>query len=133
MQRIEKWLGVFEKLLLFIAVVSGLAMMLLTSADAAGRYLFNSPIAGVYEVTEKYLMTSMVFFGLGHAYRGGIFIRVTFAADRLPAKLRLLADYTAQLISIACCLALMVASTQQALRVVGNRTTLSTKIGRAHV
>mgnify|MGYP003340944942 CR=1 FL=1 len=37
MQRIEKWLGGFEKLLLFIAVVSGLAMMLLTSADAAGR------------------------------------------------------------------------------------------------
>jgi TRAP-type C4-dicarboxylate transport system permease small subunit len=126
MQQLEKWLGRCEDVLLFVAASCGLAMMALTTADAAGRYLLGSPVTGANELTEKYLMPAMVFLGLGYAYRGGIFIRVTFAADRLPAKLKLWADYASQLISILFCLVLIVASLQQAVRVVGNGTTLST-------
>ena len=63
-------------------------MMLLTSADALCRYLLNSPILGAYEITEKYLIVAMVFLGLSYAYRGGVFIRVTFLVDRLPPRVR---------------------------------------------
>ena len=59
-------------------------MMLLTSADALCRYLLNSPILGAYEITEKYLIVAMIFLGLSYAYRGGVFIRVTFLVDRMP-------------------------------------------------
>ena len=64
-----------------------LAMMLLTSGRrAVSRYLLNSPILGAYEITEKYLMVATIFLGLSYAYRGGVFIRVTFLVDRLPAR-----------------------------------------------
>ncbi len=126
MEPFERWLSRLEAVLLFLATLSTLAMMCLTSADAAGRYIFSAPITGAYEISEKYLMPGLVFLGLGYAYRGGIFIRVTFAADRLPRSLKLCADYLAQGVSIACCLLLAYASGRQALEVVNNGTTLST-------
>ena len=73
--------------------VGGVAMMLLTSADALFRYLFNSPILGAYEITEKYLIVAAIFLGLSYAYRGGVFIRVTFLVDRLPRSWRTAADH----------------------------------------
>ncbi len=63
-------------------------MMCLTSADALSRYLLNSPIIGAYEITEKFLMVAAIFLGLSYAYRGGVFIRVTFLVDRLTGTLR---------------------------------------------
>ena len=70
-------------------------MMLLTSADALFRYLFNSPILGAYEITEKYLIVAAIFLGLSYAYRGGVFIRVTFLVDRLPPLWKAAADHFA--------------------------------------
>lgn len=40
-----------------------LAMMLLTFADVVGRYLFNSPLRGAFEITELALLT-LIFAGL---------------------------------------------------------------------
>ena len=126
MKQFERWLSRLEGVLLFLATLATLAMMCLTTADAVGRYLFSAPITGAYEISEKFLMPGLVFLGLGYAYRSGIFIRVTFLADRLPAKLKLAADYLAQIVAILCCLLLAYASGRQALEVVGNGTTLST-------
>lgn len=122
---IEKWLGRCESVLLYVAVSATFLMMCLTTADAAGRYLFNRPIAGAYEVTEKYLMVAMVFLGLSYAYRGGAYIRVTFLVDHLPRGIKILFDYLAQLVSIAYCAVLLVATAQQFLRVAADRMTLS--------
>ena len=83
MQSLEKWLALGERLLILAGAFATFAMMCLTSADAISRYLFNSPIVGAYEITEKYLMVAAVFLGLSFAYRGGGFIRVTFLVDRL--------------------------------------------------
>jgi TRAP-type C4-dicarboxylate transport system permease small subunit len=75
-----------EVVLFNAAVIATAIMMLLTSADAIGRYIFNSPVMGAYELTEKYLMVAAIFLGMSYAFRGGIFIRVTFLVDRLPRK-----------------------------------------------
>jgi TRAP-type C4-dicarboxylate transport system permease small subunit len=122
---IEKWLGHCETVLLYVAVFATFAMMCLTSADAAGRYLLNRPIAGAYEVTEKYLMIAMVFMGVCYAYRGGAYIRVTFLVDHLPRAVKIFFDYVAQIFSIAYSILLVVATTQQFLRVASDRMTLS--------
>jgi TRAP-type C4-dicarboxylate transport system permease small subunit len=100
-------------------------MMCLTSADAISRYLLNRPIVGAYEITEKYLMVAAIFLGLSYAYRGGVFIRVTFLVDRLPAPLKLLTFYFAHLVSLLFCLIILVATTQQALLGLRDDTTLS--------
>jgi len=87
-QTTERWLLRCEQVLVYAGVAAMLAMMCLTSADALSRYLLNRPILGAYEFTEKYLMVASIFLGLSYAYRGGMFIRVTFLIDRLPAALK---------------------------------------------
>ena len=82
LRSIEKVLWRCELVLVYTSVVATVAIMCLTSADALSRYLLNRPITGAYEITEKYLMVAAIFLGLSYAYRGGLFIRVTFLVDR---------------------------------------------------
>ena len=120
-----KWLWRCELVLVYASILAAVAMMCLTSADALSRYLLNRPIIGAYEITEKYLMVATIFLGLSYAYRGGVFIRVTFLVDRLPAWLKLLAQYLAHLASLLFCLIILIATTQQAVRGLSDDTTLS--------
>src|SRR6187455_3033275 len=121
-----KWLQRCELALLYLGALATFAMMCLTSADALSRYLFNSPILGALEITEKYLMVASIFLGLSYAFRGGLFIRVTFLVDRLSGNARLVADYFAHLISLAFCAFMVFATGQQALRGLKDDTELST-------
>jgi len=112
--------------LLYLGVLATCLMMCLTSADALSRYILNRPIVGAYEITEKFLMVAAIFLGLSYAFRGGVFIRVTFLVDRLPPAWKLLASYLAHLLSIAFCIIILIATTQQAVRSLSDNTTLST-------
>jgi TRAP-type C4-dicarboxylate transport system permease small subunit len=125
MRLLEKILWRCELVLLYAGVLATFAMMCLTSADALSRYLLNRPIVGAYEITEKYLMVAAIFLGLSYAYRGGLFIRVTFLVDRLPHAIKLAANYVAHLITLGFCLILLVATAQQAWRGWHVNTTLS--------
>ena len=125
-----------ERMLVWLAVLASAAMMLLTSADAGARYLFNAPIIGAYEITEKYLMPAAIFLGFSWAYRGGVFIRVTFLIDKFPAALKRACDYLAWAISLGCCGVFVYATLQQATRALADATTLSTvavPLGPAYV
>src|SRR6267154_2083440 len=125
MQLLGRWLYRCEIALLYVGVFATFAMMCLTSADALSRYAFNRPILGAYEITEKYLMVAAIFLGLSYAYRGGVFIRVTFLVDRLPRPLQLSVNYAAHLASLLFCVISLVATGQQALRGLRGETTLS--------
>lgn len=136
LKSIEKWLGRCELLLVYVGVLMAFLMMCLTSADSFSRYLLNRPIMGAYEITEKYLMVATIFLGLSYAYRGGGLIRVTFLVDRLPATLKLLADYVAYGVSLLICLVILVATAQQAFRALSDDTMLSTlpvPVGPAYI
>src|SRR5499427_760985 len=122
---LAKWLWRCELALLYAGILATFAMMCLTSADALSRYLLNRPILGAYEITEKYLMVAAIFLGLSYAYRGGVFIRVTFLVDRLPRPLQLSVNYAAHLVSLLFCVISLVATSQQALRGLHEETTLS--------
>jgi len=123
---LEKWCLRCDAVLVWVSVLATLVLMLLTTADAACRYLLNSPITGAYEITEKYLMVAGVFLGFAYAYRRGVFIRVTFLVDRLPAASRLVFAYAVQIISLAYCGLFVFATLRQSLRAVADGTTLST-------
>jgi TRAP-type C4-dicarboxylate transport system permease small subunit len=125
LRAIGKVLWCCELALVYTSVVATIAIMCLTSADALSRYLFNRPITGAYEITEKYLMVAAIFLGLSYAYRGGVFIRVTFLVDRLSRPLQLSVNYAAHLVSLLFCLITLVATGQQALRGLREETTLS--------
>lgn len=135
MEFFGKWLHRCELALLYLGVLANFAMMCLTSADALSRYLFNSPILGALEITEKYLMVASIFLALSYAYRGGLFIRVTFLVDRLSGNVRLAADYFAHLTTLAFCVFMVLATGQQALRGLSDDTELSTlpiRVGPAY-
>lgn len=125
LKSIEKLLWRCELALVYAGVLATVIMMLLTSADALSRYAFNRPIMGAYEITEKYLMVAAIYLGLSYAYRGGVFIRVTFVVDRLPPAFKLAANYFAHVVSLAFCLVVLVATTGQALRGLRDDTELS--------
>ena len=100
------WLDRSERALTLVAVIATFAMMLLTTADAIGRYVFNRPILVAYELTTNYLMIAAVFLAMPYAYREGANIRVTFLVERLRGTPRLVVDYVVQLVSLLYCAAL---------------------------
>ena len=125
MKSIGKLLSLCELVLVTIAIASTAIMMLLTSADALFRYAFNSPILGAYEITEKYLIVAAIFLGLSYAYRGGVFIRVTFLVDRLPPIWKTAANHLSHALSLIYCAVFIVATFQQALRSLSDDTTMT--------
>ena len=122
----RSWLDACERGLTLLAALATLVMMLLTTADAGGRYLFNRPILAAYELTTNYLMAAAVFLAMPYAYRQGANIRVTFLVARLPRAARLVVDHVVQLVSIAYCAALVFATFQQARHVRLTNTTFAT-------
>lgn len=120
------WLDAAERVLTIAAVVATFGMMLLTTADAAGRYLFNHPILAAFEITTNYLMVAAVFLAVPYAYGQGANIRVTFLVERLGRAPRLVIDHLVQLVSVVYSAALVGATFQQAYRSLSTGTLLTT-------
>ncbi len=121
----QRLLHASELVMVYASCLSTFVLMLLTTADAGGRYLFNRPITGAYEITSNYLMIAAVFLAVCYGYRAGAYIRVTFLADHLPHKTRLYVNYFVQVVSMLYGVLLIVATYQQALRVIASHTNLS--------
>jgi TRAP-type C4-dicarboxylate transport system permease small subunit len=122
----QQWLDGCERGLTLVAALATFSMMLLTTADAGGRYLFNRPILAAYELTTNYLMAAVVFLAMPYAYRQGANIRVTFLVDRLGRTSRLIVNYAVQIVSIVYCAALVYATFQQARHMLSTKTTFAT-------
>ena len=67
-----------------VGTVGIVALMVLINADVFGRFLFNSPIAGVPEMVSLSIV-GIVFLQVGHTLRTGRFIRSDMALGRLLA------------------------------------------------
>ena len=121
----QRLLQACERLMLLVSALSTFVLMLLTTADAGGRYLFNMPITGAYEITTNYLMIAAVFLGMAFGYRKGAFIRVTLLTDHLPRRVKLVLNHFVQGISILYGVTLVIATYLQALRTLDTGVTLS--------
>ena len=67
---LDRVLGAAAAVLLF-------GLMALTTADVIGRYLFNSPLRGAFEITELLLLT-LIFAGLPLASRADEHVALDF-------------------------------------------------------
>jgi TRAP-type C4-dicarboxylate transport system permease small subunit len=85
---LDRALGAAAALLLF-------SLMMLTAADVVGRYIFNWPIRGAFELTELLLLT-LIFAGLPLASRADEHVALDFIdmllGDRGRLRLRRLVD-----------------------------------------
>lgn len=79
----------FEKIDLFLFRISMLAvfiMMLLTAADVIIRRLFHSPLIGVYEFTEYYLMIVTVFLSMSYVMKMKGHVSLDLLVRKFPPK-----------------------------------------------
>ncbi|OOL33241.1 hypothetical protein GQ85_02390 [Rhodococcus rhodochrous] len=65
-------------------------VMLLTVANAAARYLFQSPLPGAMNITLLYFMPALVFLALPRVQAVDAHISATLVVDRLGARGRLI-------------------------------------------
>ena len=122
----QKLHNVCENRLTNLASGSIFLMMVLTTVDAGGRYLFNRPLIWAYDITTFFLSVGGVFLATTLTYRGGAFIRVTFLLDRLSRNVKLQINYIAHIFCILYSVALTSAMFLQTLRIIANKTTLGT-------
>lgn len=59
-----------------VSLVALFAMLAIVCIDAAGRYLFRSPLPGSYQLVSLYTMVALTFMALPRAYATGAMIRV---------------------------------------------------------
>jgi len=76
--RLDRVLGAAAALLLF-------GLMALTTVDVIGRYLFNRPLRGAFEITELLLLT-LIFAGLPLASRAGEHVTLDFIDQLLGSR-----------------------------------------------
>jgi len=86
MQVLNRVLGFFERIFVFIGGASLVLMMLLTTFDLLSRKFLDYSIPSLYEFTEDYLMVSLVFLTLSYVYAVGGHVRVTLFEQRIPAR-----------------------------------------------
>lgn len=100
---VSRKLGWFSYMLAYLGATALFVMMCLTSADVVGRYLFNRPITGVFEVTE-YLVLILIFSFIGYTQSQNSHVAVDLLMTKLPPRMRVYIDLANHLV----CLGLMV-------------------------
>ena len=101
-KHIDKKLGWFSSALSYVGAFSLFTMMCLTTVDVVGRYIFNRPITGVFELTE-YLVLILIFSFIGYTQSKKGHVAVDILLPVLPPRLKKLIDVANHLV----CLALM--------------------------
>jgi len=87
-----------SKLLSYVGAAVLFVLMLLTTADVAGRYLFNAPITGVFEITE-FSMACLVFCALAYTQSRKGHVAVDIFVSRFPPKRQRIIDIIAHMLS----------------------------------
>jgi len=98
-------LKVLQRLSTYLACIGALSlffMMCLTIADVAGRYLFNKPILGAFEITE-FMVLVLIFSFLAYAQSHKAHINVDLFMMFFPEKFKNIIE----LFNHIACLAIM--------------------------
>jgi len=77
-----------------LSYVGGLvlfALMLLTAIDVTGRYLFNTPFIGTYEIT-KFMLASLIFCSLAYTQSRKGHVAVDIFVSGFSPKHRIMID-----------------------------------------
>lgn len=84
----EKLIRRLEQAGMAVAVVCVVAIMLVVSADALGRYLFKSPLPVTFELVTFYLLVASIYMAIAATYRHGDHININLIQNKLPKAVR---------------------------------------------
>ncbi len=96
----------------YIAGVVLVLLMLLTSADVAGRYFLNSPITGVFDLTHFAVLT-MTFLGLAYCCFHDGHVAIELFYDKMNHRTKLVLD---RLTNLAGCILFLVIAWQSVVQ-----------------
>ncbi len=121
MKTASKILNIFKRLSTYLAYIGALslfAMMCLTVADVAGRYIFSKPILGAYELTE-FMVLVLIFSFLAYTQAHKSHVAVDLFIVFFPKKFKVFIE----IFNHIACLAIMILITwmgfEKALEMVG--------------
>ena len=86
MRALFGFVTLLERLATWIGATVMFAIMLIVTADVVMRYVFNSPLGWAYELISLYLMASVFFLVLSHAYGAGAHVSVDILQKELPPR-----------------------------------------------
>ena len=95
----ESGLGLTSRIMVYIASVALFGMMMLTVGDVFGRYFFNKPIEGSWELTGMLLICAGTW-AMAYCQIQKGHIRISFILDRLPEKAQAILTSFAYLIGM---------------------------------
>ncbi len=93
---LDKCLSLLSKGFVAAAGLGVAIMTLLIFFDVIGRYIFNSPLPSVYEISGAFILPCTIFLGLAAAGH----IRVTMLLERMKGKARLMSELFYLLVTI---------------------------------
>jgi TRAP-type C4-dicarboxylate transport system permease small subunit len=102
MKTIVRIANEYAKFAKWVAVVSGVVVVLLmlyTTADVAGRYLFNRPVPAAYELTVIFLIY-VTYFGISLVQARGGHMRLGFLYEKASSRSKALIDLFTVLVGL---------------------------------
>jgi TRAP-type C4-dicarboxylate transport system permease small subunit len=91
-ERISRKLGWLSATLAYVGAIALFFMMCLTAIDVIGRYIFNRPITGVFEVTE-YLVLILIFSFIGYTQSQKGHVAVDLLIAKFSRRIRTIIDF----------------------------------------
>jgi TRAP-type transport system small permease protein len=120
---VERVSVAINKFLTHIGSIALSVLMFLTVADVFGRYLFNYPVPGTFELTEM-LMVPIVFLALGLAQHHNEHISLDLAYNYFPGRLKKMSDVLVDLVNLVVVIAITWQLYEYSVRMLdGNYTT----------
>jgi TRAP-type C4-dicarboxylate transport system permease small subunit len=95
----EKWIERLSKFLGSIGASALVVLMLVTGIDVVGRYVFNRPLEGAYEMSQLALAIVIL---LGWAYTQSVkgHVDIDILYNRFPGSVRTVLDFFVPLLSL---------------------------------
>jgi len=100
--RVLKKMEATSTLMASVGCMALLCMMLICTIDVIGRYFFNTPVTGAFEITE-FLVLILIFSFIGYTQSKKAHVSVDLLFTLFPRRLQVVID----LITHTMCLVLM--------------------------
>jgi len=91
-----------SKMLSFLGGVILFTLVIITTIDVAGRYLFSKPFSATFELTQ-FMFCMVVFFGMPYFGILKRHIRINLLIDRFPSAVKNIIDTITEFLSFCMC------------------------------
>jgi TRAP-type C4-dicarboxylate transport system permease small subunit len=97
--KLEKFIRLIENALLVVCGFIFMVLMFLGTADVLGRFLFNKPVMGTYEISTV-MMGAIVLLGWAYTQKEREHVRVELFYNMFPSRVQKIASVVTLFLSL---------------------------------